>query len=84
MVRRDGAEVRKERIQEIAKRILGLLHKSGGQILLGRTLSALEYEFGLTKERLMEYLRINEDLSRFVLDVEKDKIRSAIEEENIG
>jgi len=82
MVRRDGAEVRKERMQEISKRVQALLHKSGGKIPLGKTVSILAYEFGLTKEKIIEYLRILEDLDRFVLDFEKDEIRNvALEEE---
>lgn len=81
MVRRDGAEVRRERILDIGKRVLALLHKSGGEIPLGKTVSVFELEVGLTKDKIMEYLRILEDLDRFVLDVENDKIQSLIKEE---
>lgn len=80
MVRRDGAEVRKERIQRIGRRVLALLHENDGRISLGKTVSALAYEFGLTREKIMEYLGILEDLSRFVLDVEKDEIRTVASE----
>lgn len=74
MTRRDGAEIRKERIQKIGRRVLALLHEKDGCIPLGRTVSALAYEFGLTKEKIMEYLGILEDLARFKLDVENDRI----------
>jgi len=81
MVRRDGAEIRKERIQEIARRVLAWLQQSGGKIPLRKTVSSLAFEFGLTKEKIMEYLSILEDLDRFVLDNEKDEIRSLALEE---
>lgn len=83
MVRRNGAEVRKERIQKIGRRALALLHENDGRIPLGKTVSALAYEFGLTKEKIMEYLSILEDLDRFVLDIEKDEILSIISEETL-
>ena len=82
MVRRDGADVRKERIQEIGRRIQALLHKSSGEIRLTKTVSAFAYEFGLTKEKIMEYLEILEHLDRFGLDVEKDMIHKVAKEES--
>ncbi len=81
MVRRNGAEVRKERIQQIGRRVAALLHKTGSEIPLGKTVSALAYEFGLTREKIVEYLRILEDLDRFMLDVERDRIGNVAEEE---
>ena len=81
MVRRDGADVRKERIQEFGRRIQALLHKSGGEIPLSKTVSAFAYEFGLTKEKIIEYFEILEHLDRFALDVEGDKVRRASNEE---
>ena len=80
MVRRDGAEVRKERIQKIARHVAASLHESRNGIPLGKMVSALAYEFGLTKEKIIEYLHILEDLGRFVLDLENDKIRRGAEE----
>ena len=80
-MRRDGAEVRKERIQKIGRRVAAVLHEKGGGIPLGKAVSALAYEFGLRKEKIMEYLKILEDLDRFVLDFEKDEIRSVASEE---
>ena len=74
MVRRDGAEVRKERIQEIGKLILSKLHNHS-EISVSKTIAALQYEFGLTRDKLMEYLNILAELERFTLDKEKDKIR---------
>lgn len=73
MVRRDGAEARKERIQEIGRLIMSNLHNHS-EIAFSKTLAALQYEFGLTKDKLMEYINILAELGRFKIDKEKDKI----------
>jgi len=74
MVRRDGAEVRKERIQEIARLVHRSLHNHG-EILLSKTLATLQYEFGLTKDKIQEYLEILEGLGQFLIEKEEDKIK---------
>ena len=76
MVRRDGAEVRKDRIQEIARLVQRSLHNHG-EISLSKTVATFQYEFGLTKEKIMEYLGVLEGLGQFVLEKEYDKIRKA-------
>lgn len=76
MVRRDGAEIRKERMQEVAR----LIHRSLAneqELSLSKTLALLQYQFGLTKEKLLEYLSILADLGQFVIDKEYDRIRKA-------
>jgi hypothetical protein len=79
MVRRDGAEIRKERIQEVARFIQrALLNEK--ELPLSKTLAVLEYETGLTKEKLMEYLSILENLGQFVIEKEHDKIKRTSEE----
>jgi len=80
MVRRDGAEVRKQRIQEIGRRIMSQLHNHH-EVSLSKTIAAFQYEFGLTKEKLREYLGILEAMERFTIDEEENKIRKAIQEE---
>ncbi len=74
MVRRDGAEVRKERIQEIARLIHRSLHNHG-EISLSKTLATLQYEFGLTKDKIQEYLEILEGLGQFLIEKEEDMIK---------
>jgi len=74
MVRRDGAEVRKERIQEIARVIQRSL-QNHGELSLSKTVALLQYEFGLTKEKLLEYLGVLEGLGQFVIEKEHDRIR---------
>jgi hypothetical protein len=74
MVRRDGAEIRKERMQEVAR----LIHRTLAnekQVSLSKTLALLQYEFGLTKEKLMEYFTVLESLGQFVVEKERDRIR---------
>jgi hypothetical protein len=74
MVRRDGAAIRKERIQEIARLIHRLLHKNG-EISLSKTLAMLQYEFGLTRDKLQEYIGILEGLGQFEIKKKLDKIK---------
>ena len=78
MVRRDGAEVRKERIQEITKFILSSLHEHG-ELSLSKTLAILEYKIGLTKPKLKEYITLGAETERFILDSENDKIKPITE-----
>ena len=74
MVRYDGAEARKHRIEEIARKILSSLQKDG-QLSLSKTVAEIQYDQGLTKEKIMEYLEILDQLDRFVLDKDNDKIK---------
>lgn len=78
MVRRDGAAIRKERMQEIARHIHRLLEKHN-QISLTKTIAGLQYGYGLTKEKIIEYLQILADLGHFLLDKEHDKIQKITE-----
>jgi hypothetical protein len=77
MVRRDGAEARKERITQIARNIQASLfqNKEVGFIPLKKTVSILMLETGLTKEKIMEYLRLLEETGQIEIDEEKDQIR---------
>ena len=78
MVRKDGAEARKERIEQIARKIMAKLNKEK-EISLSKEIAEIQYEFGLTKEKIMEYLEILEKLARFVLDKDNGKIRNITE-----
>ena len=78
MVRRDGAEVRRERIQDIAKNLQRLL-LNHNELQLSKVFAGLQYEYGLTKAKLTEYLEILQGLGQFVLDRERDKIIKASE-----
>jgi hypothetical protein len=74
MVRRDGAETRKERIEKIARFIQAALFKEK-ENSLSKTLAQLEYETGLKEQTLMEILRLLEKLGQFVIDVENDRVK---------
>ena len=76
MVSRDGAQVRKERIQTITQFVLGQLFNNGGKISLSKIIAMLEYETGLRHEKIVEYLRIGADVERFVVDRENNLIKS--------
>lgn len=77
MVRRDGAEARKERIAQIARSIQASLFQSkeAGFIPLKKTVALLMYETGLTKEKITEYLQLLQETDQVELDLEKDQIR---------
>jgi hypothetical protein len=75
MVRRDGAEVRKERIQEIGRIIHASLLRNSGKLRFTQILAQLQYETGLTPEKIMEYLSILENLGQFTVDKEQDTVR---------
>jgi predicted transcriptional regulator len=83
MVRKDGAEARKERLQRIAQAIQAALHKEG-ELSLSKTMASLQYEFGLTKDRVQEYLEILENVGQFEIDKQNDKIKKARQSEPIG
>ncbi len=76
MVSRDGAQIRKERIQEITQRIVGLLFKNGGKLPLNKTIAILEYETGLRQEKIVEYLNIGANVGRYAIDNENDEIKA--------
>ena len=77
MVRKDGAESRKERIAKIATMIQAALYqnKDTGYIPLKKTVAKLELETGLTREKIMEYLELLQEADQFQIDVEKGQIR---------
>lgn len=84
MVRKDGAEIRKQRIQEIATTVLRLLNIEN-EMVLSKLLATLEYQTGLTKDKLMEYLEIMESMGQFTLSKESDRIfkNSMVEHEMV-
>jgi len=75
---KESAEARKERLQEIAKLIQKSLF-SQNEIPLPQTVAQLQCEFGLTKEKIMEYIELMQKLGRFTLDEKKLKIKKIIE-----
>jgi hypothetical protein len=74
MVRKNGAEARKERIQQIAQYIHAKLNDEQ-EIFLSKIIAELQYRFGLTKERIIEYLEILENLDHFTIDKELGKVK---------
>lgn len=76
MVRLDGAETRRQRMESMVKRIMSALNRDG-EIPLTKTVAQFEYDFGLTKEKVIEYLETPEKLGRFTIDRERDKICKA-------
>jgi hypothetical protein len=80
MTRRDGAETRKQSIQQVAQCVQAALHrrKDSGEteeIPLSKTIAHLALQTGLTKEKIREYLEILQDDDQFELDSLNDKIK---------
>lgn len=77
MVRKDGAEARKERIGKIATFIQAALYqnKDIGYIALKKNVALLELDTGLTKEKIMGILELLQEAGQINLDLEKDQIR---------
>jgi len=78
MVRKDGAEARRERIEKIGKGVHSSLEHNNGEIPLGKTVSGIAVQTGLTTERIMEYLTLLADADHFILDIEGDKIKKTV------
>ncbi len=74
MDRKDGAEARRDRLQRVAQAIQAALHKEN-ELSLSKNIANLQYELGLTRERVQEYLDILEKLDYFIIDEKEDKIR---------
>jgi hypothetical protein len=79
MVRKDGAEARKERYAKIAQVIQAMLFKATEQDLdyipLKKTVVGFKVDMGLTAEKILEYMQDLEELGQFEMDHEKDQIR---------
>lgn len=80
MVRRDGAETRKERLEQIAKFVQSslFLKKESGEISLSKTVAKLMLATGLTESKLLEYLLLLEKADQFEMDTQHDKIKRGV------
>jgi hypothetical protein len=76
LVRMDGAETRKERIAQIARTVQARLYESKetGYISLKKTVAQIMIDTGLTKNKVMEYLQLQNDAGQFELNEAEDKI----------
>lgn len=74
MVRNDGAEARKQRIQEIIRRVLSKLN-TGENVFLSLTVAEIQYDYGLTQRTAIEYLEVGEKLQRYKIDKLNDRIK---------
>lgn len=51
------------------------------EVSLSKTLAILEYELGLTKAKLLEYLEVLQSIGQFTIDNVKDRITKLKETE---
>jgi len=77
MVRNDGVDARKGRIQQVIQMVVAMFNndKDAQDFPLDVTLADIQYEIGLTEPRTMEYLMIGERRGLFVIDVQNNKIK---------
>ena len=73
MVRNDGAEARRERMEKIARSIYAKFEK-GEKILLSVAVAEFQYQFGLSETKILEYLNILQKLGKIALDGKNDLI----------
>jgi hypothetical protein len=73
MVKQDGAETRRERISKIARYIQATFAQNkGAEIKLSNLVGVIMYDEGLTREKIMEYLRVIEMKGQIEIDEDKD------------
>ena len=80
MVRKDGAVTRKERIQEIARSLQAAFHekKEKGEKLelrLSKFISSIMFNMGLSKEKVILYLQIIQEIDQCEIDFENDTVK---------
>ena len=80
MVKKDGAETRRERISQIARSLQAAFHekKEKGEIAelkLSKFISLVMFNTGLTKEKVVLYLEVIQDIGQCEIDSENGKIR---------
>lgn len=76
MVGKDGAEVRRGRIERIAQAVQKALYQNKGEpIALRKTVVHLSIKEGNTKERILDYLKDLAEDGEFELDLENDRIK---------
>ena len=79
MVKRDGAETRKERISQIAGDLQAEFYekKEKGEkpeLQLSKFIFLLMYNTGLTKEKISLYLEVIQGMGQCEIDSENDKV----------
>jgi len=79
MGRNDAVEVRKERIAKVCEMIMAMLNadKTGDGVFLDTAIAEIEYNTGLTEQRILKYAANGEKRGRFIIDVKENKIKKA-------
>ncbi len=80
MVKRDGAFTRAQRISEIRKFLLNLKQPQS----LTKSLAVLQFKHGLTKQKVLEYMKIVQDMDGVIIDEERDLISIPTDESNLA
>ena len=77
MPRNDGVDARKNRIYAVIQAIVAMLNnnKEHDSFDLDKTIANIEYESGLTEERVLEYASIGEKRGDYIIDFKERKIK---------
>jgi hypothetical protein len=83
MVKKDGAETRRIRIEQIARDLQSGFYekKSKGEseeLILSKFVAIQMYKTGLTKSKILDYLSIIETMGQCEIDTDNDKIRKPL------
>ena len=78
-IRNDGVDARKTRIHQVVEKITSLLNanKDIKWIPLKRTFAEIEYETGLTKQKILVYAGLGVERGIYLIDEKNDQIRKA-------
>jgi hypothetical protein len=84
MTRADGAETRRQRIAEIARIIHAALYASKeGWVPLARSVTTIMIRTGLTKNTVMDILKLLDADDQFELDEKNDRIKKHQEDAGV-
>jgi len=77
MGRNDGVDARLQRMRKVNEMIMAMLNKYREQkeFPLDITVANIEYETGLTEQRVLQYASIGEKRGLFVIEKENNRIR---------
>ena len=83
MVKKDGAETRRERISQIARDLQSAFHElkekeEKEELVLSKFIAFQMFNMGLSEGKVMEYLRIIEKVGQCEIDTANDIIRKLL------
>lgn len=80
-IRNDGIDARRVRIHQVVECIVAQLNANTQikWIPLKQTFSAIEYETGITQQKILTYAKLGETRGIYLIDEENDQIKRITE-----